>query len=832
MLLYRVRLRPRAVQELFAIVGIAVGVGLLFSSQIESTSLDASVQELVHGVVGNMRLQLAARSPQGFEEGLLGRVQRLPGVRSVVPVLEERVSVIGPKGQAAVELLSTEARFASLAGPLMHDFTAAQLEHQPALALPLPIAQSIGLSSLQPAELRIGARVVQSFIGAVLLERDIGSLIRAPVAITSIRYAQQLLDMPGRLTRIFVQPAPGRDRAVQAELRGVASGELNVQPAGFDATLFKQAAGPADQSAVLFSAISALVGFLFAFNALLFTVPQRRHLVEDLRLDGYARRMILEVLLFDALVLGIVASLVGLLFGDLLSLLLFRSDPGYLSFAFPLSSLRTITWQSALLASGVGLGAALVGVLVPLRADISSPLSLVAKPKWRKRNGIAQVLVAGMGCLAITTVILLLAPQDAIVGIVSLVVALLLLLPALIRGVVGLFDRLHHAVRGAASYLAIVELRSSANQARSLAIAATGAIAVFGSVAIQGAQRNLQNGLNGTARDLNLVTDLWVSPAGAENTLGTMPFHDTSSGLLRRLPGVRSVSIYRGSFLNIGDRRTWIIAPPSSSGEPVPSSQLVSGSLSRATALIRGHGWAVVSQAIAHEHDLRIGQAFTLPSPRPMRFRVAALSTNIGWPPGAIIINADDYARAWGSSEASAYNIALAPGVSPIQGRLEVARALGPDSGLAVQTARQREAQWRATSHQGLSRLTQITTLVLIAAILAMAVAMGAMIWQRRLRLADMKVDGFSKTILWRALLVESALLLGAGCSIGAVFGMYGQLLLSHALASVTGFPVVFSVGALVAIGSFALVTVVAVLIVAVPGYLAVRVRPAIILQD
>jgi putative ABC transport system permease protein len=113
-----------------------------------------------------------------------------------------------------------------------------------------------------------------------------------------------------------------------------------------------------------------------------------------------------------------------------------------------------------------------------------------------------------------------------------------------------------------------------------------------------------------------------------------------------------------------------------------------------------------------------------------------------------------------------------------------------------------------------------------------MAAAMGAMIWQRRLRLADMKVDGFGKGVLWRALLAESALLLGAGCGIGAVFGVYGQLLLSHALASVTGFPIVFSVGALVAISSFGLVTAVAIAILAVPGYLAVRVRPAIILQD
>jgi hypothetical protein len=75
-------------------------------------------------------------------------------------------------------------------------------------------------------------------------------------------------------------------------------------------------------------------------------------------------------------------------------------------------------------------------------------------------------------------------------------------------------------------------------------------------------------------------------------------------------------------------------------------------------------------------------------------------------------------------------------------------------------------------------------------------------------------------------------LLLGAGCSLGALFGLYGQLLLSHALVSVTGFPVDFSPGILIALASFAVVTATAMLIVAVPGALATRVRPALSLRD
>ena len=74
-----------SVQELFAVLGIAVGVALLFASQIAGTSLNGSVRQLVSGVVGTMRFQLAARGPQGFDQSVLRNVQRIPGVQAGDP---------------------------------------------------------------------------------------------------------------------------------------------------------------------------------------------------------------------------------------------------------------------------------------------------------------------------------------------------------------------------------------------------------------------------------------------------------------------------------------------------------------------------------------------------------------------------------------------------------------------------------------------------------------------------------------------------------------------------------------------------------------------------
>jgi putative ABC transport system permease protein len=832
LLLYRVRLRARLAHELFAILGIAVGVALLFASQVVSTSPDGAVQRLVSGVVGAMRFQLAARGPEGFDQRLLGEVQRLPGVHAAIPVLQEHANLVGPGGQQPVELLSTAARFAHLGGPLLRRFSAPQLDHLRGLALPLALARSVGLASLQSAELQIGGRDEQVFIGSVLFEADLGVLPNSLVAFAPMAYAQQLTGMAGRLTGVLVQPYGGRDREVRSELERLAAGRLNVQPADFATALFSQAAGPSDESAELFSAIGVLIGFLFAFNALILTAPERSNLVEDLRLDGYSRGMIVKVLLFDALVLGVTASILGLALGDLLSAALFSSNPDYLAFAFPIVAQRIVAWQSVALATCGGLVAAFIGVLVPLRGAILARPSLRSAPPLVGVGSGAMVVLGELACWAITALILLEAPRAAELAVVSLAVALLLVLPSSIRGMVLVVGRLQRSLGGTATYLAVTELRSHSNWARSLAIAATGAAAVFGSVAIEGAQSDIQRGLDRVSHDLSASAEVWVTAAGGQNVLATTPFPPSQTGRLERLADVRSVGLFRGGFLDYGGRRVWTIASPDSIEHPIPPSQLVDGDLRLAVARLRRGGWAVVSRAVAEEHHLRVGQSFTLPSPRPIVLRVAALCTNLGWSPGAIVMSSSDYTRGWPDGGVSAYGIVLRAGVPPPEGRREIARALGAGSGLAVETRSERERRQRAVIHQGLSHLTQIVRFVLIAAILAMATVMGSMIWQRRPQLADMKVDGFGKGVLWRSLLVESVLLLGTGCSVGAVFGLCGQLLLSHALAVVTGFPVVVSIGAPTAVRSLLLVTAVAVLIVAVPGYLATRVRAAIVLQD
>ena len=85
-----------------------------------------------------------------------------------------------------------------------------------------------------------------------------------------------------------------------------------------------------------------------------------------------------------------------------------------------------------------------------------------------------------------------------------------------------------------------MELRSG--RSRAVAIAATGAVAVFGAVSIQGAHGDLLKGLENAARDTNAATDVWVSAAGNSNLLMTTPFAPTAAGQARKTAGRASRS--------------------------------------------------------------------------------------------------------------------------------------------------------------------------------------------------------------------------------------------------------------------------------------------------
>lgn len=834
--LYRLRLRSHAVQETLAGSGIAVGVALVLGVLVANTSLTSSAAEFVHQSIGSAGLQIAARSPLGFDEQLSSVVRRLAGARATAPLLQENIAVVGPRGRRSAQLVGVNARVVTLGGFGTRNFGLGGFRFSGGLILPSSLAGQIGAEPGDKVTVFAFGVAHTIDVGAVLNSAQFGAFASSPVAVALLTVAQRLTGLRHRVTQVLVQPRRGDNALVRAGLRRLAAGRLDVLPADNELRLLEQAVQPNDQSTSLFAAISVMVGFLLALNAMLLTVPERRRFLADLRMQGYDWRQILVLLGFQAVILGAVASGAGVLLGVLLSHIFFHRIPVYLADAFPIGTQQVLGASTVLLALGCGMLATVLASLSPvLDLRPSRPADAVFHDhegggEVLARQTVLRLALAGLVSIGLIAALVLLAPGLTIVGGVALALTTLCLIPSLFAALARVLRWGGERVRSSALIVVVSELRATTT--RSVALAGIAGLAVYGSVAIGGARADLIHGLDSSFGEYLGTADVWVTTGG--NDLTTNSFRaDGAVQAVARSPAVASVRVYQGTYLDVGQRRLWIIARPAGDSTMIPASQLLEGNLAHATQLLRQGGWSTISGDFASEHHLGVGQSFMLPTPSGQaRMRVAAITTNLGWSPGAVILNAVDYRRYWQTAEPSALEVNLKPGVDQAQGKAAVAVTLAGRRGLGIQTLNERVRQYDNNARQGLSALSEISTLLLIAAALAVAAALSATIWQRRPRLASLKIQGYDAGQLWRALLLESAIVLGAGCAVGAVAGVCGHALASRWLRLKTGFPAPFALGLGHVALTFALLAAIALAVIAIPGLAAARAPARTSLQE
>jgi putative ABC transport system permease protein len=843
--LYRRWLRVHGAQECFAGIGIAVAVALVFAAMVAQSSITGSSSEVVHAVTGPASLQLRARGGQGFSERILARVERLPGVEQAAPLLEQTATVRAPSGRhATIDLAGTDTSLAVLDG-LGETLPLAALAPG-TIGLSRASAQALGIEArARPGgagevTLQMRGRGTPLRVSAVLGEEAVGALARARVAVMPLGRMQQLAGLPGRITRIFVEARPGAEGRVRAQLRALASGTLTVAPSDQDVALLREALGPSRLASGLFAAIGALLGFLLAFNAILLTVPDRRQRIADLRVRGTRRAGIVQMVLFQAACLGVAASLVGLGAGYALSVGVFHQSSAYLAEAFTLGSSTVVGLKPLLLAL-------LGGVLATC---VASAVVLLDLRRGRARDAVYQqdgvpggalgraargrLFAGSVGLLAGASALYALLPAAAIAATALLALATVLAVPLVLAEMLALMGLVAERwERLIALPVALGSLRTTT--LRSLALAATGAVALFGSVALGGSRENLLRGIQTFARSYVSAADIWVTNPGDNQAVDEFsPGH--AAARIARIPGVSSVRAFQGGFLQLGSRRIWVIARPPGSSRRVLESEILQGSAAGALARLGEGGWIAVSKQIAEEHHVGLGGALTLPTPTgDARFRVAATTTNLAWPPGVIFISSSDYTRAWASSAPTALGIELRPGVNELGARAAIARSLGragPQSGLEVATAAGREASIDALTSEGLGQLREISTLLLLAAIGAMVAALASSLRQRREWLAGLRLSGATPAGLRRVLLLEAALMLGAGCLTGAIAGVYGEVVIDGFLRHVTGFPLARILTGTRPLEVFVLVLALALAIMAIPGWRASRVSPGLALEN
>lgn len=342
-------------------------------------------------------------------------------------------------------------------------------------------------------------------------------------------------------TEVLVDIEDGVDpAAVLAGLSTLPDAEATAGPA-YVRTMQDAATSPLQFLTVFllaFAVIAVLIGVTIIFNTFALTVARRRRESGLLRAIGAERRQVLGGVVIEAVVIGTVATALGVLFG--------LAGVGVLRWLVGLTGVTLLTGPSIVqptsivIAVAVGVGATLLSAWIPARRAAATPpiealRDSAAEPRvvstTRTRIGLvlAAIAVVGGAVAAARTSSAWLVPTAAIIP------ALVLCGPAIVTAAARWSAPLARRVAGVRGVIAAGNLASSPRRASSTALAlmlGTAMVTMFSVIA-----SSLTNAIGTDVRE-GLRADLVVTSATADFAT----IDPTLSGRIAALPEVESVA--------------------------------------------------------------------------------------------------------------------------------------------------------------------------------------------------------------------------------------------------------------------------------------------------
>jgi putative ABC transport system permease protein len=315
-------LRARVQRTLLTIVGIVLGVGIVFGVLTLSNTMSGTFKELFTRAYGSADLTVtAAGGSGGFDQKAVEEVRGYEGVESAAPRYSLSSSLILDKEQKnglpevrSMRLFGVEPQSAKLAtgfeltdGHFPHSGTELTLDGGSAKSAGLGIGERVTVGTPEgPKELRL--------VG--LLRIPGGSFGGLAFGMVPLPFAQNAFDKQGQISGIAVEAAEGvsvsdlkerLDRelgeGLQVERSETRTQEISGQLQGFKIAL------------LFFAGTSLFVGAFLVFNALSMTILERTRELGMLRALGSTRAMIARAVIVEAMLLGVIGSLLGVLFG-------------------------------------------------------------------------------------------------------------------------------------------------------------------------------------------------------------------------------------------------------------------------------------------------------------------------------------------------------------------------------------------------------------------------------------------------------------------------------------------------------------------------------------
>jgi putative ABC transport system permease protein len=417
----------RKLRTVLTAIAIVLGVATVSGTYVLTDSINQAFHSIFFETRAGSDAVITGKAPfdisgdsgttaPSFSDSLLPRVRSLSGVAEAQGQVNGEAHLIGKDGKAIVyggapNLGFSIANGASRFNPLqlvsgswpqgnevVVDKSTASKEH-------FQIGQVIGVQAVGPVE--------RLRISGIVKFGSVSTIGGATLSGFSLPTAQHLFGKPGKLDEIAVAAAQGvSDSKLTAQIHSVLPADTQVRTAKAqsheDAKETDSFISFLQKFLLGFGGVALFVGSFVIANSLSITIAQRTREFATLRTIGASRAQVLRSVVLEALVMGVLASVVGLFAGLALAKGLFSLFDA-VGFTLPNNGL-TLEPRTVIVALIVGILVTLLASLRPaLRATRVPPIAAVREgatlpegrlAKFRLPAAIALTLLGFGGLLA------------------------------------------------------------------------------------------------------------------------------------------------------------------------------------------------------------------------------------------------------------------------------------------------------------------------------------------------------------------------------------------------------------------------------------------------
>ena len=816
-------LLTRKLRTVLTAIAIILGVATVSGTFVLTDSIDKAFDSIFSDVYRNTDATITPKSPfdasgdsgtteASFDESLLPKVKELPDVQDAIGgVASESTQIIvdgdaiayGGAPNLGFSVDPSKPQFNSLSlvlgawpGPdeVVVDKSTADKED-------LTVGQTIGVQAEGPVE--------QMKISGIVKFGSVSSIGGATLAGFDLPTAQKLFEKEGKLDQIRVAAKPGvSPTQLISQIREVLPPNTQVRSGDAQA---REDAKETDQFIsflryflLAFGLIALFVGAFVIVNSLSITIAQRTRELATLRTLGASRRQVRWSVVLEALVMGVLASIVGLFLGLGLAKGLFSLFDA-VGFTLPNNGILLET-RTVIVSLLLGIVVTLIASFFPaLRATRVPPIAAVREGAelppgrfHRFRTPFAAVLTAlGFGLLILglfshgtSTVLILL-----ILGTLLVFIGVAMLSAPFIPALSGILGWPATKIGGAAGSLARDNARRNPQRTASTAAALMIGLALVTLVA------TLAAGITASFR--GAVNDIFTSDYAitAQNNYSPIP---TSVGeAAAQAPGVTAVgSVRTGESLVFGKKEFTTAVTPGAKN--VMTIDWTEGSQDVMANL--GADGAFVDKGFADDHNLKVGSQVpvTFVTGKTQNFTVKGIfdPPTGGSPFGPVTISAETWDKQ-NPQPQDLYTFLTVAGGESDANRAAIEKSLSGYPNAKVQTRQEFIDNQISGLNSVLNILYVLLALSVIVSLFGIVNTLVLTVFERTREIGMLRAIGLTRRQTRRMIRHESVITALIGAFVGIVLGLIlAGLLIAKVDFLVFSFPttqvIVFAVAAIV----------------------------------